>query len=162
MNKQEIYQFLDQKNIVYSVMEHQPVHTVEEAEQLCLPYLEAKAKNLFLRDDKKRNYYLFTVRDTLTIDLKQLQQRIDSRRLSFASEDDLMRILKLKKGAVTPFGILQDENCIVQVYIDAYFKNKKIAVHPNENDATVFLQTADLVSLLRTHGNTVAYLDLEE
>ena len=56
MNKQELYQFLDEQKIEYSVIEHAPVYTVEEAEKLCLPHPEAGAKNLFLRDDKKRNY----------------------------------------------------------------------------------------------------------
>ena len=160
MNKQELYQFLDEQKIEYSVIEHAPVYTVEEAEKLCLPHHEAGAKNLFLRDDKKRNYYLLTVRDALPIDLKQFQERIGSRRLSFASEEDLMRFLALKKGAVTPFGVLNDTQCAVQVYIDAYFANKQISVHPNENNATVYLAANDLVELLRTHGNKAEYIEL--
>ena len=161
MNKQELYQFLDEQKIEYSVIEHAPVYTVEEAEKLCLPHPEAGAKNLFLRDDKKRNYYLLTVRDALPIDLKQFQERIGSRRLSFASEEDLMRFLALKKGAVTPFGVLNDRECAVQVYIDVYFENKQISVHPNENNATVYLAANDLVELLRAHGNRVEYIELE-
>ena len=161
MNKQELYQFLEEQKIKYTVIEHAPVYTVEEAEKLCLPHPEAGAKNLFLRDDKKRNYYLLTVRDALPIDLKQFQERIGSRRLSFASEEDLMRFLALKKGAVTPFGVLNDRECAVQVYIDVYFENKQISVHPNENNATVYLAANDLVELLRMHGNRVEYIELE-
>ncbi len=161
MNKQELYQFLDERKIEYSVIEHAPVYTVEEAEQLQLPNPEAGAKNMFLRDDKKRNYYLLTVRDALAVDLKQFQEKITSRRLSFASEEDLMRFLALKKGAVTPLGVLNDIECAVQVYIDAYFENKTISVHPNENNATVYLAANDLVELLRAHGNKVEYIVLE-
>ena len=160
MNKQELYVFLDERKIKYTAIEHAPVYTVEEAEKLCLPHPEAGAKNLFLRDDKKRNYYLLTVRDALPIDLKQFQERIGSRRLSFASEEDLMRFLGLKKGAVTPFGVLNDMQSAVQVYIDAYFANKQISVHPNENNATVYLAANDLVELLREHGNKVEYIEL--
>jgi Ala-tRNA(Pro) deacylase len=115
---------------------------------------------MFLRDDKKKNYYLLTVRDALAVDLKQFQEKIGSRRLSFASEEDLMRFLALKKGAVTPFGVLNDIECAVQVYIDAYFENKTISVHPNENNATVYLAANDLVELLRVHGNKVEYIEL--
>mgnify|MGYP003419328947 CR=1 FL=1 len=160
MNKQELYVFLDERKIKYTAIEHVSVYTVEEAEKLCLPHPEAGAKNLFLRDDKKRNYYLLTVRDALPIDLKQFQERIGSRRLSFASEEDLMCFLALKKGAVTPFGVLNDTQCTVQVYIDAYFENKQISVHPNENNATVYLAANDLVELLRAHGNKVEYIEL--
>ncbi len=161
MNKQEVYAFLDEQKINYIAIEHSPVFTVEEAEQLCLPNPEAGAKNLFLRDDKKRNYYLLTVRDALPVDLKHFQALIGSRRLSFASEEDLTSFLKLKKGAVTPFGILNDETPTVQVYIDAYFENKEISVHPNENNATVYLAANDLVELLKVHGNRVEYIELE-
>ena len=160
MNKQELYVFLDEQKIKYTAIEHIPVFTVEEAEQLQLPNPEAGAKNMFLRDDKKRNYYLLTVRDALAVDLKQFQEKIGSRRLSFASEEDLMRFLALKKGVVTPFGVLNDIECAVQVYIDAYFENKTISVHPNENNATVYLNANDLVELLRAHGNKVEYIEL--
>lgn len=161
MNKQELYRFLDTQKINYSAIEHVPVYTVEEAERLALPHPEAGAKNLFLRDDKKRNYYLLTVRDALVVDIKLFQEKIGSRRLSFASEKDLMKYLKLIKGAVTPFGVLNDDACVVQVFIDAYFAGKEISVHPNENDATVYLAADDLIQLLRAHGNKVKYLKLE-
>lgn len=161
MNKQELYQFLDTQKINYSTIEHQPIYTVAEALQLELLQPGVTAKNLFLCDDKKQHYYLLTVRDTLDINLQYVQKQIGSRRLSFASEDDLMRILKLSKGAVTPFGVLNDIDCIVQVYIDIYFKHRMIAVHPNENNATVVLQTNDLVRILYIHGNPVTYLDFE-
>lgn len=160
MNKQELYQFLSQKNIEYTVIDHEPVYTVEEAEQLSLPCPEAAAKNLFLRDDKKRNYYLLTVRDALNVNIKRFQEQIGARRLSFASEEDLMQYMGLIKGAVTPFGVLNDEAQIVQVFIDAYFAEKEISVHPNENNATVYLAANDLVMLLKEHGNRVDYLEL--
>ena len=162
MNKQELYAFLDARQIQYSVVEHQPVYTVEEAETLNLPHPEAGAKNLFLRDDKKRNYYLFTMRDALAVNLKALHEKIGSRKLSFASEEDLMRHLKLLRGAVTPFGVLNDEERSVNVYIDSYFQGRTISVHPNENNATVYLEADIIVKLIQEHGNNVTYIDFEE
>ena len=35
-----------------------------------MPYPEAESKNLFLRDDKKRNWYLVTVKGNKKIDLR--------------------------------------------------------------------------------------------
>jgi Ala-tRNA(Pro) deacylase len=63
---------------------------------------------------------------------------------------------------VTPFGILNDESHAVQVHIDAYFQGRTISVHPNENNATVYLNADVLVDILREHGNTVSYLDFEK
>ena len=55
---------------------------------------------------------------------------------------------------------------VVQVYIDAYFENKQISVHPNENNATVYLAANDLVELSNNStydkwslGKTVVLMD---
>ena len=56
MNKQEIYALLDEKNIWHEVTEHKAVYNMAEVAEIQLPYPEADAKNLFIRDDKKRNY----------------------------------------------------------------------------------------------------------
>lgn len=74
-----------------------------------IPYPEADAKNLFVRDDKKRNYYLITVKGDKKVDLKEFRKKNNTRPLRFASENDLMDILGLIPGAVTPLGILNDE-----------------------------------------------------
>ena len=58
MNKQEIYDFIKNKNIWYEITEHQAIFSMEELTKIKLPYPEYDAKNLFVRDDKKKNYYL--------------------------------------------------------------------------------------------------------
>ena len=62
MNKKEIYALLSTRNIWYEVTEHKAVYNMAEVAEIRLPYPEADAKNLFIRDDKKRNYYLITVK----------------------------------------------------------------------------------------------------
>lgn len=58
MNKQEVYIYLTEHHISYEVMEHKAVFNMEKLNSIGLPYLEWEAKNLFVRDDKKRSYYL--------------------------------------------------------------------------------------------------------
>lgn len=155
MNKAETYQYLCDHGISYEVTEHQAVYNMEELDAVALPYPEWDAKNLFVRDDKKRNYYLITVKGGKRVDLKEFRRAHDLRNLSFASAEDLMDILGLLPGSVTPLGLLQDAQCRVHLYLDAAFSGHLIGVHPNDNTATVWLQTDDLVSLLRAHGNEV-------
>lgn len=64
MNKQETYQYLKDHNIPFEITEHPAVYNMEELESIDLPYPEGDAKNLFVRDDKKKNYYLITVKVT--------------------------------------------------------------------------------------------------
>ena len=61
MNKQEIYNYLKEQNIWHEVTEHKAVFNMEELAEVDIPYPEADAKNLFVRDDKKRNYYLISL-----------------------------------------------------------------------------------------------------
>ena len=62
MNKQEIYAFLAAKGLWHEITEHRAVYTMAELSDIAVPYPEADAKNLFVRDDKKQNYYLITVK----------------------------------------------------------------------------------------------------
>lgn len=153
MNKQEIYEFLNARGISYEITEHPAVYNMEELAEITMPYPEWDAKNLFVRDDKKQNYYLITVRGDKRVNLKEFRRNHGLRNLSFASADDLSEILGLIPGAVTPLGLLNDENRRVCFYLDKEFAGNMIGVHPNDNTATVWLKSDDLLALVREHGN---------
>lgn len=158
MSKEEVYLKLKELNIEYLKIDHIPIYTIDEANGLDIENKEYIAKNLFLRDDKKRNYYLLVVKSNKKIDLNDLKNKINSRRLSFASEIDLEKYLKLKKGSVTPLGVLNDVERKVKVIIDEdILKEEIVGVHPNDNDATVFMKTKDLIRIIESNGNLVEY-----
>ena len=155
MTKQETYDYLTNCGVDYEVTEHEAVFNMEELKAVELPYPEADAKNLFVRDDKKRNYYLITVKGDKRVDLKQFQKDQGTRKLSFASADDLMRIMKLIPGAVTPLGLLNDEEQKVTLFLDEDFNGGLVGVHPSDNTATVGITAAELIRVIEEHGNKV-------
>lgn len=157
MNKNEVYHYLNSRKIWYEVTEHKAVYSMDEISLVDLPYPEADAKNIFVRDDKKRNYYLITIKGNKKVNLKEFREKNNTRPLSFASETDLMDIMGLTPGSVTPLGILNDKECKVQFFIDKEFiySNSLIGVHPNDNTATVWLKTEDLINIIKEHGNTI-------
>ena len=160
MNKAETYQYLTEHSIRYEVTEHKAVYNMEELDSIELPYPEYDAKNLFIRDDKKRNYYLITVKGDKRVDLKEFRKANGLKALSFASADDLAAILNLAPGSVTPLGILNDVDRRVHFFIDAEFVGNIIGVHPNDNTATVWMQATELVRLVRDHGNSVDIVEI--
>ena len=85
MNKEETLEYLNGHNIPFERFDHPAVYTMEEALEIHLPWPQDEAKNLFIRDDKKRNYYLITVKGDKRVDLKQFRQKHNTRALSFAS-----------------------------------------------------------------------------
>ena len=160
MGKEEIYDYLREKGISYEVTNHAAVFNMEELGAVTLPYPEWDAKNLFVRDDKKRHYYLISVKGDKRVDLKDFRKRQGLRSLSFASTEDLLALLDLTPGAVTPFGLLHDEAKKVYFYLDSDFKGQLIGVHPNDNTATVWLLADDLLRLLIDDGHAGEFVDL--
>ena len=157
MDKQGVYRFLRERGIEYECVEHPAAYNMEEMSHIALPHPEADAKNLFVRDDNKRNYYLLTVRGDRRVDLREFRSRYGTKRLSFASEGDMLELLGLHPGSVTPLGLLNDAEHRVIFYLDAFFLEPPalVGVHPNENTATVWMKTDDLLRLLRTTGADV-------
>ena len=156
--KQEVKTFLEEKNIPFEWVEHKAVFTIEEMEELGLESMDEIAKNLFLRDQKGKRHFLVVVKGMKQVNLKELGEKLGTK-LSFASEERLEKYMGLKKGAVTPLGILNDENCEVEVYMDEDLcKLERIGVHPNDNTASVYLSPADLLNIIKEHGNSLEVL----
>ena len=162
MNKQEVYDFIKSKNIWHEITEHKAVFNMDELSEIEIPYPEYNAKNLFVRNDKKINYYLITVKGNKRVDLKEFRNNNGTRPLSFASEQDLMSIMNLIAGSVTPLGLLNDRNLKVTFYLDKDFLKDKqiIGVHPNENTATLWLKVTNLIDIIKEHGNQVNIVEL--
>lgn len=160
MNKTEIYQYLTEQKIAYEATEHPAVFNMEELDALHLPHPQWDAKNLFVRDDKKRNYYLITVKGDKRVDLKVFRKAHGLRALSFASAEDLLSIMGLIPGAVSPLGILNDAERRVSFYLDKEFDGSMIGIHPNDNTATIWMQANDLMDLIQKHGNEASFTEI--
>jgi Ala-tRNA(Pro) deacylase len=163
MNKEQIYEFIKSKNIWYEITEHKAVFNMADLARINIPYPESDAKNLFVRDDKK-NYYLITIKGNKKVNLKEFKKSNNIRNLSFASENDLMNILGLIPGAVTPLGLLNDKDLKVSFYLDKDFvyEDSIIGIHPNDNTATIWIKVDDLVNIIKEHGNTVNIVKIDD
>lgn len=155
----EILNLFKEQKISYKIIYHSPVFTMDEMRNLHIDNINDVAKNLFLRDDKKKHYYLLVVREDCKVDLKRIRTYIQSRPLSFASETELKDKLGLTKGSVTPLGILNNSEHDVKIYIDKSFKDKCIGVHPNNNTATVFLAANQLKTWIEKQGSEAEYIE---
>lgn len=95
MNRQETLDCLDREGIGYELTEHKAVYNMAELAEVDLPYPHLDAKNLFVRDDKRLNYYLITVRGEKRVNLKDFRRQHGTRPLTFASEEELLELLGL-------------------------------------------------------------------
>ena len=72
-----------------------------------------------------------------------------------------MSILGVIPGAVTPLGLLNDQEHKAIFWLDKSFLEGSgmIGVHPNDNTATVWLKTEDLLRLLEENGTQITLFD---
>lgn len=159
--EEKVYDILNQLEIKYTIYEHEPVYTVEEANKLSVNILGQHCKNLFLRNRKGDVHYLVVLDDAKKIDLKALAKQIGSSNLSLASEERLFKYLGLKPGSVTPFGIINDIESEVIVLIDKDLTNADIVnFHPNVNTATIGISYTDLERFISWHENKFCYVSI--
>ena len=162
MNKADIYGLLAAQDISYEVTDHPAVMHMEELGSTTLPYPQDVAKSLFLTDGSHSTYLMVVIKGNKKIRLPDIRMQIGGRRLTFASVEEMQKILSLTPGSVTPLGVLQEEKKEVKVYIDKAFQtgSRRIGIHPLENTATLWLDVEDLVKLLRAQGTKVNFLEI--
>ena len=159
--KQRIYDELNKMNIKYEAVEHEPVHTMEDMENLGLLDKGIVCKNLFVRDQKGKLHFVVSVPYDKNVKLDELGKKLGAGKLSFGSEERLEKYLKLKNGYVSPFGFINDESKSVIFVFDKDLVNKDmVAFHPNTNKALVYINFNDLKNLIEDHGNDVVFVRL--
>lgn len=156
-----VEEFLKNNNIDYVLHEHPAVYTCEEAREHCSHVPGAASKNLFLRDDKKRRYFLVILDSKKKVDLKALGEVFGLKRLSFASDNDLKEKLGLEPGAVSLFGLLNDQDNDVELYIDRDFYEEPIVnFHPNRNTASIELSNEMFCKCLKALNHEINVTEL--
>src|SRR5512147_2657660 len=145
MNEQEFLAFLDAHGFTYKRIEHPAVFTCAEAEAHRPRYPAVSTKNLFLCNKKARRFFLVGTACEKTMKLDKLSALMGVAYLRFASEENLMRLLGVTRGAVTMMGLVNDTEHKVELWIDAdIWQGEHFLSHPLVNTATLVLSKAEL------------------
>jgi Ala-tRNA(Pro) deacylase len=156
----ELQARLDELGIAHETVEHAPVFTVEESQDLRGQLDGAHVKNMFLRDKKKR-LWLVTVLEDRVVDLKALKKRIGAQgSLSFGDAELLMAVVGVTPGSVTPFGVINDADKRLSVILDSgIFAEQTVNAHPLRNDKTTRIASADLIRFMEAEGYRPEIID---
>lgn len=159
--KEKVFKVLDELNINYSLTNHPPVFTVQEAKKYWVAIESAHCKNLFFRNHKGNKHYLVLIDYRQTLVIKDLEQRLKQGKISFASDKRLDKYLGLKAGSVSPFGLINDEEKHVHIFIDQNLRAvDRISFHPNDNTATLVISIQDFEKFLIHTGNKFEFIKL--
>ena len=144
----KLYDVLKKLDIEFEEIEHEPLFTIEQAQLIKRNISGIGCKNLFLTD-KKDNYVLCILEENKRADINQIGALVGMSHLSFADVKELQMILKLEKGSVTPFGILNDNDNRVLLVIDKELKGKRLLFHPNINTKTISVTYDNLIKFIK-------------
>ncbi len=162
MNGQpELYELLKKLKIPFTYYEHPPAPTIEIAIQYWKDIEALHCKNLFFRNHKGNSHYLVVFEHTKNLDIHSLEKVLKQGKLTFGSEQRMMKYLGLKPGSVSPLGLINDKLHEVHLFIDESLKNcKTISFHPNINTASIVLNYTDFIRLVEYFGNKIDYISV--
>lgn len=142
-----------------STFEHEAVFRVDEGHDIKSHLLGAHTKNLFLRDDKGRQF-LISAEQSSQINLKALPRLIGSGRLSFGSPERLLRALGVTPGSVTALALVNDPDHQVTFFLDKVLADADhVNFHPLINTATTTLSQSDFRRFLEWQRRSLNILD---
>jgi len=159
--QKELYDLFETLGIQFEYHEHPPVATIEDAILHWKDYNSGRCKNIFFRNHKGNRHYLVILEHLRQLDIHDLEKRLRQGKLTFASDQRLKKYLGLEPGSVSPFGLINDNERSVHLFIDEKLREfDRLAFHPNVNTATLVISKPDFLRFLDHTGNTYEFIKL--
>jgi len=159
--QKKVIDTLEALGVKYEIHFHPPIPTIEDAIKYWKNFDSTHCKNLFFRNHKGNRHYLVVFECMHQMDIHDLEHRLKQGKLSFASEQRMEKYLGLKPGSVSPFGLINDTENHVKLFIDSNLKNaERLSFHPNDNTATVIIGGEDFIKYLDWTGNEYEFIEL--
>lgn len=159
--QEELYEILKNLSIDFEYHEHPPLATIGDAIIHWKDYNSGRCKNIFFRNHKGDKHYLVILEHLSQLNIHDLEKRLHQGKLSFASDQRLKKYLGVGPGSVSPFGLINDSEKNVHLFIDKKLKDfERLAFHPNINTATLIISGSDFIRFLDYTGNSYEFLEL--
>ena len=152
---------LNELGITFQIVEHEPALTTEQADRFIEGIEGVRTKTMFLKNKKKRNFYLVIMDDAKRLDMDIFKEIVEEKQIKMASAETLNDKMMLPPGVVSPFGLLNNEDKDIRVYVDQEIvSEERMSFHPNTNEKTIFMNTQDLFTFLKELGYEPHVIDL--
>ena len=141
------YAFLDRVGVDFDRVDYpdQPATTMEGCAQADAALNVHTAKNLFLCNRQKTEFFLLVMPGDKPFKTKEVTGQLGTSRLSFADEEAMERFLDLHPGSVSVLGLMNDCGHRVRLVIDEdVLKEEMFGCHPCENTSSIRFATRDL------------------
>ena len=158
--RENVFNRLKDLDINFEIHEHPPLDTIEIALEYWKNIDALHCKNLFFRNHKGNKHYLVIIKDTTPFSIHSLEKKLKQGKLTFGSEKRLEKYLGVKPGSVSPFGLINDNEHHVHLFLDEQIqKAEKISFHPNDNTASLVILYTDFIKYLDNSGNSYEFIN---
>lgn len=158
-----VFQYLENHQITYTCYHHPAGNTIAEASLYWKKDGSLHCKNLFFRNHKGNRHYLVCFPAEMDLPIHDLEHLLKQGKLSFASPERMMRYLGLEPGSVSPFGLINDTENHVHLFMDKQLlEANALSFHPNDCRGTVVISQENFQRYLQCVGNSYSYLDFSE
>ncbi len=156
------YDFLDKLSISYYRVDHAPAHSIESCHLIEGTLGAPIAKNLFLCNRQKTQFYLLLMEGDKVFKTKYLSAQLGCSRLSFATGEDLMELLGVESGSASLLALLNDKNHTVTLVLDKPILGQNdLGLHPCRNTSTLRISMEDaLKKVIPALGYEAKIVDL--
>lgn len=156
------YDLLDRLGVPYERVDHAPAMTMEVCQEIDRVLNAVICKNLFLCNRQKTSFYLLMMPGEKVFKTKDLSKQLGVTRLSFASPEDMLRLLNITPGSVSVLGLMNDHDGRVRLLIDRdLLQDAYLCCHPCINTSTLKLRMADAIDvLIPALAHAPTYVDL--
>lgn len=139
------YDFLDSLNIEYTQIDHEPAMTMEACAEIDKKLNIRICKNLFLCNRQETAFYLLCMPGDKVFKTKDLSAQIGSSRLSFASAENMEKLLNVTPGSASVLALMNDKENEVQLLIDSeVLERENFGCHPCKNTSSLRFKVSDL------------------
>jgi Ala-tRNA(Pro) deacylase len=161
--QKELYVLFERMDIQVEYHEHPPLATIEDAIIHWKDYNSGLCKNIFFRNHKGDRHYLVILEHLRQLNIKDLEKRLRQGKLTFASDKRLKKYLGVEPGSVSPFGLINDIDKHVHLFIDEKLnESDRLTFHPNINSASLVVSKSDFMRFLIYTGNSFEFIKLYE
>ena len=160
----ETFALLDRLHIPYAWVAHETADTIADCDVVSEVLGISICKNLFLCNRQKTQFYLLMLEGEKVFKTKDLSKQLGVARLSFASPEDMLRLLNITPGSVSVLGLMNDRENEVQLVIDKpVLEDARFGCHPCINSSTLAIATQDLMQkILPAVHHEAILVDLPE
>ncbi len=141
-----VYDLLDALSIPFGRVDHDAADTIEACLEVEKVIGVGICKNLLVCNRQKTDFYLIMMSGEKPFRTADVSKKLGVSRLSFASAEDMERLLGVTPGSVTVMALKNDVDGEVKLIIDRdVLGGDFIRCHPCINTSTLKIKTSDLI-----------------